>query len=427
MGASSGEPFILAGRFARMPQTILSHTFDNGLTLVAEPMSSVESAAFTILVPAGAGYDAEGKAGLASLTSEMLLRGAGERDSRQLVNDLDNLGVERGENVSTAHSSFSGATLAENLFPALAIYADVLRRPHLPEDKLEPCRQVILQELYAVEDEPPHKLMQELRKLHFAPPYGRPPQGEIEGVEAVEMNDVRGSFARLFRPGGAILGVAGKIDWPRLKDLVGELLGDWPQKQVPELAPAVTRSGNVHIDYEANQTQIGIAYESVPYRDPDYFHAAAGVGVLSSGMSARLFTEVREKRGLCYSVYASYQTTREVGAVLCYAGTTAERAQETLDVTLGELKRLTQGIEEDELDRLKARIKSSLIMQQESSSARTSAIVRDWYHLGRVRTLDEIAGIVDGLTRESINRYLAANPPKEFTIATLGPAALTLP
>jgi predicted Zn-dependent peptidase len=137
-------------------------------------------------------------------------------------------------------------------------------------------------------------------------------------------------------------------------------------------------------------------------------------------MSSRLFTEVREKRGLCYTVYASYHTLRDRASVLCYAGTTAERAQETLDVTLGELKRLAAGIEPNELSRLKARVKSSLVMQQESSSSRSSSIARDWYHLGRVRTLDEIGQLVDALTCDSINGYLAAHPPRDFTIVTLG-------
>jgi predicted Zn-dependent peptidase len=135
---------------------------------------------------------------------------------------------------------------------------------------------------------------------------------------------------------------------------------------------------------------------------------------------------VREKRGLCYTVYASYHTLKDRGAVLCYAGTTAERAQETLDVTLGELRRLHEGIEPGELDRLKARIKSSLIMQQESSSARSGAIARDWYHLGRVRTLAELSGIVDGLSCETINRYLRDQPPRDFIVVTLGQQALNV-
>jgi len=113
--------------------------------------------------------------------------------------------------------------------------------------------------------------------------------------------------------------------------------------------------------------------------------------------------------------------------VLCYAGTSAERAQETLDVTLAELVRIAEGVEERELGRLKARIKSGLIMQQESSSSRSSAVARDWYHLGRVRTLDEVGALVDGLTRASINAYLQEHPPRGFTIVTLGPNRLEVP
>lgn len=165
----------------------------------------------------------------------------------------------------------------------------------------------------------------------------------------------------------------------------------------------------------------------MPYRDPDYFQASGAVGVLSGGMSSRLFSEVREKRGLCYSVYASYHTLKDRAAVLCYAGTSADRAQESLDVTLGELTRLAEGIRPEELERLKARVKSNLIMQQESSSARSSAIARDWYHLGRVRTLDEVSSLVDGLSCQSINDYLAAHPPGDFTIITVGPQALEAP
>lgn len=113
--------------------------------------------------------------------------------------------------------------------------------------------------------------------------------------------------------------------------------------------------------------------------------------------------------------------------MFCYAGTSADRAQETLDVTLAELNRLAQGVQADELDRLKARIKAALIMQQESSSARSSAVARDWYHLGRVRTLEEVERLIDGLTCESINAYLAEHPPGDFTIVTLGPRELEVP
>jgi predicted Zn-dependent peptidase len=408
-------------------QSILSHTFENGLVLVAEPMDSVESAAFNVLVPAGAVYESADRSGLATLTCEMALRGSGPRDSRQFVTDLENLGVQRGESVASAHASFGGATLAKNLPAALKIYADLLLRPHMPDDELDACRAVALQELRAIEDDPSHKVMLRLKRCFYPEPWGRPSEGEIESLEAVTLKDVKSHFDRFFRPNGTIIGVAGRLNWNELRDLVGQLLAQWKPSPGDEPSGGARGQKIEHVAHESNQTQIGIAYESVPYRHPDYFRASGAVGVLSGGMSSRLFTEVREKRGLCYTVYASHHTQRQRACVLCYAGTSAERAQETLDVTMAELRKLRQGILPDELARLKARVKSGLIMQGESSSARAGAIARDWYHLGQARTLNELGQLVDALTVDAINEYLGEHPPQDFTVVTLGPSALKLP
>jgi predicted Zn-dependent peptidase len=183
----------------------------------------------------------------------------------------------------------------------------------------------------------------------------------------------------------------------------------------------------VHLPQDSSQTHIGIGYASVPYAHPDYYEARAAVGVLSDGMSSRLFTEVRENRGLCYAVQASCHSLRDRGSVLCYAGTTTERAQETLEVVLAELIRLGAGVAQDELDRLKAKLKSSLIMQQESSPSRSSSIAADWYHLGRVQTVDEVRAIIDGLSCRQINTYLASHPPRDFRLVTLGEKPLEIP
>jgi predicted Zn-dependent peptidase len=410
-----------------MTNPIFTHTYSNGLVLVAEPIGELRSAAFSLLVPAGCAHDPIDRAGLSSFTCEMALRGAGRRDSRQFILDLDNLGVERSELVSSSHTSYSGAALAENLPQALAIYADVLRRPHLPEDQLEASRLVMLQDLRAVEDEPSQKVMIELRRRHYPEPWGRPTQGCHGAIAATTAADIRSFFQRRYRPGGAILGVAGRLDWEPLKDKVGELLGDWPAAPDDGLEESAGGERYAHLPYNSHQTQIGIAYTSVPYRDPDYFQAWGAVGVLSGGMSARLFTEVRERRGLCYSVYATLHTLLDRGAVFCYAGSGADRAQETLDVTLAELRRLARGVEETELDRLKARIKSALIMQQESSSGRSASLARDQYHLGKPRTLDEVGRLIDQLSSRTINAYLADHPPGDFTVVTLGPRPLAVP
>jgi predicted Zn-dependent peptidase len=418
--------FPLKGLSSIVNEKILSHRFSNGLVLIAEPMPWLQSAAFTFLVPAGSAFDPLDRGGLSGFTCEMALRGAGKRDSRQFIVDLDNLGVERSETVANAHTSYHGATLAENLPAAMEIYADVLRSAHLPDDQLEASRLGMLQELQAVEDEPAQKVMIELRRRHYPLPWGRPSQGERQSLETISNEEIKSHYRRHYRPEGTILGVAGRFDWDALKDRVGRLLGDWTAGDGTDVVDRPVSARYEHLPFESNQTQIGIAYASVPYNHPDYFQAWGAVGVLSGGMSSRLFTEVRERRGLCYSVYASYHSLRHRGGVFCYAGTGAERAQETLDVTLGELVRMKQGIEEQELDRLKARIKSALVMQQESSSGRSSSLAFDWYHLGRARTLEEVEGLIDRLSSKTINAFLAENPPKDFTVVTLGPNALEM-
>jgi predicted Zn-dependent peptidase len=410
------------------PRPIHTHSFPNGLVLAAEIAGEAESAAFTLLTPCGYSVDPADRLGLGNLLCDLAFRGAGSRDSRALVNDLETLGVERGESVASAHMSFSAATLAASLDEALQIFADVVRRPHLPDgEQLEAARQVCLQEIAGVEDEPSQKLMDTLRRRSYPEPWGRSGQGDEAGVVAATAQDVRTHWARHFRPNGAILGVAGRVDWPRLVNRIGDLFSDWKRVDVPEPTETAPANGSPHTDFEGNQCHIGIAFPSVPYRDPKYLQAWAAVGVLSDGMSSRLFTEVREKRGLCYTVSASLQTQLARARVLCYAGTTTERAQETLDVTYAELVRLGAGIEQAELDRLKARIKSGLIMQQESTAARSGAIARDWYHLGRVRALEELGREIDALTAATINAYLEEHPPTEFIFATLGPQPLTLP
>ncbi|MEX0611402.1 MAG: pitrilysin family protein [Pirellulales bacterium] len=410
-----------------MSSVILSHQLANGMVLVGEPIQSFESAAFSFLLPAGCCHDPSNRAGLAALTSEMMLRGAGPRDSRTWVSDLENLGVERGESVGVAHTTFYGATLRDNLAPALGLFADLIRRPHLPADQLDAGRNACLQELRTIDDEPSHKLMIELRRRRYPDPWGRSSHGEEPSLRATTIEDVRRFYERHYRPGGAILAVAGNFDWRRLVDLVEQLFGDWQPNDIVEPAGTNGRLAGNHIPFQSSQSHVGIAYPTIPYKHPDYFQAWAAVGVLSSGSSSRLFTEVRERRGLCYTVYASLHTQRDRASVLCYAGTTAQRAQETLDVTISELVRLGEGIEQSELDRLKARIKSSLIMQQESTSARSGALARDWYHLGRARSLDEVSVLVDQLSAESINTFLGKNPPRDLLVVTLGPEPLEVP
>ncbi len=403
-----------------MAQSIYVKSFPNGLVLVGEEMPWLESVALSLHLPAGCRYDPSERLGLSNMACEMVQRGCGRRSSREFVESLELLGVDHSASVSSSHTTYTASMLSDNLAEALGIYADLVQRPHLPLDQLEDARQVCFHEIRSVDDDFAQKTMQQLRLRHYGQPLGRSAAGLWEHVEQISIDDVTQFFATVYGARDTILAVAGKFDWARLEATVERLFGDWHSQTAERIADEPPYRGYHHLQHDSNQTHIGLACAGVPYNDPRFFLARGAVGVLSDGVSSRLFTEVREKRGLCYTVSAYCHSFLDRGSILCYAGTTTERAQETLDVMSSELSRLAAGIEPAELDRVKARIKSGLIMQQESSGSRSSAIAGDLYYWGRVRTLDELKAIVDGLTAESINEFLASAPPQPLTLVTFG-------
>ncbi len=407
-----------------MPQDVHHHTFANGLTLLAERMTQVRSAAMSFLIPAGCVHEPPDKLGIAAVLTDLIVRGAGQRDSRELSLALDNLGLDRDESVGTINCQFWGATVARNLPAALEIYADILLRPRLPRDEIDAVKALALQDIAGLEDEPKQKVLIELRRHLYPSPLDRDRRGTEEGIESITEDALRSYYESVYRPRGTILSVAGNIEWQLLLDHVGRLFGDWKNTEAEALTFGRQPPQFAHIDKETSQTQIAVAYPSVTITHEDYYAAMGAVNILSGGMSARLFTEVREKRGLCYSVWATHSMFKDRANVICYAGTTNERAQKTLDVLLFELERLKEGVAQDEVECIQAGLKSSLIMQEESTSSRARSLASDWYYLGRVRSLDEIQTEIDRLTPARIVEHARRFPPGDYSIVTLGPQPL---
>lgn len=410
-----------------MKQQLLIQQFSNGLVLLGEHMPWLRSSAFTFLIPAGTCYESPTLSGLGALACEMSQRGCGPYDSRAFLEELDFLGVERTSSITTHHTSFSCAMPSSAFERTLELYAEMVRRPRLPDDQLEDSRQLALQDLRALEDEPTHRCFNELKRFRFPAPYGRTAQGTAEGLQAIGIEDVREFCGQNFHASGSILAVAGNFDWPAVCAAVERTLGDWGGPETPELPPLVPQNGRHHTDHASNQTHLALAYACDPYESPDYYKTRALVGILSDGMSSRLFTEVREKRGLVYSVFATCFSLAGQGSVLCYAGTTTNRAEETLQVLLETIQSLGEGVTEDELARLKVRIKSALVMEQESSAARSHQIAGDFFHLGRVPTRDEVLHEIDSLSCQSLLDHFIAHRPKSYSLVTVGSQPLEFP
>jgi predicted Zn-dependent peptidase len=395
------------------------------MTVVGEPMADKRAAAWAFLVPSGAATEPEGLDGLTTVLEGLSYRGAGERDSRQLSDALDSLGIDRGGGVDVEYTSFGGATLGDYLPDALALYADILRRPRLPEDEWEAQRELALQALDSLEDAPARKMFVQLRQIYFPGVYGRSSMGTREGLNALTLEKIRADHAARFLPEGTILALAGDLDFEHIVERIEALFGDWQgAPPTPPLPAPVAQPVYHHIEQATAQQQIGVAYAGVPSDHPHFYNYRVAIAVLSGGMGARLFTEVREKRGLVYSVSASAASLRGCGFTLAYAGTTPERSQETLDVLLGELQRVAQGVTEAEVERAKIGMLSGLVMQEESSRARAAGIARDQFVLGRVRSLDEVTEAINRVTPQTIADCFAEFPPRDFTVVTLGPKKL---
>jgi len=404
-----------------MAEKLDKYTLNNGMVVLGEPMENVASASFNFFLEGGSATLPDGCSGASNLISDWLVRGAGKRDSRQLVDALDGLGLHRNSSISSSHISLSASLEASNLSKAIGLYSDIILSPLLDAEQFELSKQLCLSEVIGLDDDPHTKVMLKLVEQFYPDPLGRSSLGKIEDLNNLTPAGTSEILKQRFNLSKAVFSVAGKYDFDKVCAQI-EKLFDSPQPPFPVKIKTKSSAGKyMHDQYEGAQVHIGLMTKTVPISSPDYYDAMAAVSVLSGGMSSRLFTEVREKRGLCYAVGASYRSLKDYAGISCYAGTTPDKAQETFDVIISEFQRLREDITEDETQRAKVGLKSSLIMQSESSSSRAGNIASDYYLFGRVRSIEETKEKLQQLTSDSIKTFLNNNKFEQYTVVTIGP------
>lgn len=410
-----------------MDTNVHNFQFDNGLVLLCEEMTWSESFAIGISVPAGTMWEEDRLAGLASLTCEMTNRGAGEFDNRSFLETMENLGVRSSENASKRFAFFSATGLCDNWERTLELLALQIRAPRFPEDEFEACRQIQLQEIAAEEDDPDRKTSIAFNNIFLPKQFARPTIGTKETINNITLEDVHNFHQNVYRPNETIIAIAGRVKWDEVKEKVDELFGDWNIIQLQPRDSQPVDQSVIHIPSNTSQTTIQLGYVDVPCNVPDYLNSLGGIKVLSGGLSSRLFTEVREKRGLCYGVYAVHNSLGNFGYVVCGCGTKAESSQQSLDVIISELDRLsTEPITQSELERVKIRIKSSLVMQGESTAQRVAVMTSDWRYFNRIIPFAENMSKINSLSCKSIESYYANHPQRKFRLATSGPQPLEI-
>lgn len=403
---------------------------ENGMTLLVEPMAGVRSAAITWLVPAGIADEPADRSGMSAMWSELLLRGAGARNSRAHADACDRAGLARSVDNAPRFLRLSFTLVGARLGDAFPLIADMVLRPRMDAASIGPARELALQAIEALKDDPQERASLAARSRHFAPPLDRSALGTPEGLRAITRRELLERWAACARPARSILALAGDVDPAHARELVETALDGWKGSSEPAPTSGEPPRGYSHLADESNQVQIVVLQDAPVASHPDGILERIVASILSGGMSGRLFTEVREKRGLCYAVSAAYAAGRESGAFSSYVGTTPERAQESLDVLWAELARLasTEGrITADEFDRAIVGMRSRVVFSGESTGARAGSLAGDFNALGRARTLDEVLAEIGGATLDRVNDYLARRAPGRATIQTLGPEPLKPP
>jgi len=408
-----------------MTQT-LTHQLSNGLWPLGENMPGCQSVSLTLLTPSGASHEPESQRGVAAMLSEMQFRGAGGRSAREHSDALDVLGVQRNGSAEVYSARLSMTLVGDKLTDAWPLFTDMVTAPNLAEEAVPACRDLAIQAIDGLRDDPQQRVVYGLKNKHFPEPFGRNPMGDAEQLRHIGQDQIKAFATKYLVPGGSVLGIAGQFDWTQVKRLAEQSLADWTgQAAAPEVSAQPGRGYN-HEQADTQQVHVALAYDAPPETSDESVMQRLAVACLSGGMSGRLFTEVREKRALCYAVYASYAAYRDRAAVMGYAGTTTARAQETLDVMREQFTLMKQGVTQSEFDRAQVGLRSRLVMQGESTSARSAAIAGDQFVLGRPRTLEERTDRIASVSLGELNRWLATTPIPDPTIYTIGSEKLTV-
>lgn len=398
---------------------------DNGLVVILEPLDYVESASYDLFVPGGIVHDAENCVGASLILPELTSRGAGGLSSRELSNAYENLGIRHAESASQEHAAYRGACLGENLAEALRLTSLLVLEPALPAAEIENIQSSLILELRSLEDNPARRVGVELSNRYFPAPYNRSSYGTASGIQNTTAAILHDMWSTRYKPEGSVLSIAGNFDADEILEVIGKYFGSWSGHGPARIPYATFPPLEAHhIEYESAQLQIMLASPSALFGDPDYYVAKLANGILSGGMFGRLFVEVREKRGLCYSVYSRHAANMHYGNTVAYAGTTPERAHETLEVMLEVLRSLSGTVEPAELNRARANLNSALVMGEESASSRAASNATDYWISGKVRALDEIKSAIDAVTVEDIEQFSRTHQFEECMLVTLGSRTL---
>lgn len=378
----------------------------NGLRVVSHEMPHLGTVALGLWVASGARHEAQSEHGISHLLEHMAFKGTRRRSALEIVEEIEQVGGDLNAATSLDTTCYYARVLKDDVQVALDILADIIQNSVYSEEELEREREVILQEIASTRDSPDDTVYDLFQDAAFpGQALGRPILGTRESVTSFSSNELRGFLDARYRAGSMVLSAAGNIKHETLVRYAEDLFGGLPAGEAPKAAPAIYVGGTRVSARPFEQAHVVLGYRGLAYRDPDFYAAQVFSGLLGGGMSSRLFQEVREKRGLCYSIYSSAWGLGDIGLLSVHASTGAETLQELVDVVQRELSRaVSEKPDEREIQRAKAQLKTGLLMSLESSVSRAEQMARQLLAFDRLLPAEELIGKVDAVTSDSVRR-----------------------
>lgn len=397
-------------------------TLPSGLRVVTDHMSTVETVSVGAWVAVGTRHERAEINGVSHLLEHMAFKGTRRRSAQDIVEEIEAVGGHLNAYTARENTAYFAKILKEDVALAIDILADILQHPVMDPEELARERAVIIQEIHQANDTPDDVIFDKFQETAFpAQPIGRPVLGSAELVDSMPRESLIDYMKTQYAADQIVVAAAGRVDHNEFVRLV-----EGAFDSLPRIGQLVTEPLNYHggdyVEMRAlEQVHVVLGFEGVAYDDPDFYAAAVLSTLLGGGMSSRLFQEVREKRGLVYSIYSFTSNFVDGGIFGIYAGTGSDEVKEIFPVICDELLKLSDQISEKELARTRAQLKSSILMSLESTSARVEQAARQLQIYDRHISVDEVIGHIDQTQPSDLNRVAERILAGAPTLAAIGP------
>ena len=412
-------------------ELVVREVLDGGLRLVTETMPHVRSVTIGVWLTRGSRHETDERGGIAHFVEHMLFKGTGTRSAEDIAQAIDSIGGQLDAFTAKEYASYYIKVLDEHVPLAVDLLADIVQRPAFAAEEIEREKKVILEEIKMVEDTP-DDLVHELFTQHFweGHPLARPILGSPETVEGLNQKTILDYFGGAYVAPNMIVSAAGNLDHGRVRELIENAFaglapaGERFQEAAPRVSPQVVTRAK-----ELEQSHICLGTNSYPQSHEDRYVSYILNTVLGGSMSSRLFQNIREKRGLAYSVFSGLSAYRDAGNITIYAGCANEAVGEVIDLCVDELKAIKrEPVADSELRRAKDHLKGSLMLSLENTASRMSHLARQEIYFDRHFGLDETLAGVEAVTVHDVQRVasdLFSNGSLAATI--VGPSAPEMP